>query len=132
MHFRLRQFRDDDLTNAFSSLPAHIEQSDLIREALRMYFFGAPTPIRDSLNIQPSEVRTESIVPIKVEHTKVAPTKLAPVIYEDDRSNIRVKAQVKVEPIVQSASVAIPFHKEVDTFDADAKLKNLFGSMDDE
>jgi hypothetical protein len=48
--FRLRVGKDDDLASVLNILPAHIEKSDIIREALRMYFFNAPTPFRDSLD----------------------------------------------------------------------------------
>lgn len=46
--FRIRVGKDDDLDLAFENLPKYIEKSDIIREALRMYFFNAPTPLRDS------------------------------------------------------------------------------------
>jgi len=49
--FRLRIGKDDDLEAVFDVVPAHIEKSDIIREALRMYFFDAPTPLRDSMGV---------------------------------------------------------------------------------
>lgn len=46
--FRLRQRKDDDLSEALQTIPAFLDKSEVIREALRMYFLGAPTPLRDS------------------------------------------------------------------------------------
>jgi hypothetical protein len=46
--FRLRKRKDDDLREALRIIPDHVEVSDLVREALRMYFFNAPTPLRDA------------------------------------------------------------------------------------
>lgn len=42
---RLRPKKDDDLIKAWSSLPPHKDKSDIVREALRLFFFGVhPTP----------------------------------------------------------------------------------------
>lgn len=35
---RLRKGKDDDLIKKFNELPPHIETSEVIREALRIYF----------------------------------------------------------------------------------------------
>lgn len=37
---RLRPKRDDDLKKAFMELPEHMDKADIIREAMRQYFFG--------------------------------------------------------------------------------------------
>jgi hypothetical protein len=65
---RLRVGRDEDLEAAFESLPAYIDRSDVIREALRQYFFESGTPIRNSLgnlDLTLSQVET----PLKLQAT---------------------------------------------------------------
>ena len=49
--FRLRVGKDEDLEAAFESLPSYIDRSNVIREALRSYFFGSTTPIRDNVGM---------------------------------------------------------------------------------
>lgn len=63
--FRLRKKKDDDLDAAFLALPEHIEKSDIIREALRMYFFDAPTPLRDSYVRNDYTPRAKSLPPTR-------------------------------------------------------------------
>lgn len=40
---RLRTGKDDDLRQAIEKLPASQDKSDLVRDALRLYFFGKKT-----------------------------------------------------------------------------------------
>lgn len=47
--FRLRVGKDDDLKKSLDCIPRNIEKSDIIREALRLYFFNSPTPLRNSV-----------------------------------------------------------------------------------
>ena len=37
---RLRPKKDDDIKTALESLPEYYDESDIVREALRQYFFG--------------------------------------------------------------------------------------------
>ncbi|MEJ3719307.1 hypothetical protein WGM54_14905 [Paenibacillus polymyxa] len=42
---RLRPKKDDDLIKVWNNLPPHKDKSDIVREALRLFFFGVhPTP----------------------------------------------------------------------------------------
>jgi len=66
MQFRLRDGKDNDIMNAIHSVPKYFEKSDIIREALRSYFFNTNTPLRDSFTevaVQP--VIVKEVVPIK-------------------------------------------------------------------
>lgn len=38
---RLRKGKDNDLINAFRKVPSHYDQSYIVREALRQFFFAA-------------------------------------------------------------------------------------------
>ncbi|MDP9675394.1 putative GIY-YIG superfamily endonuclease [Paenibacillus jamilae] len=41
---RLRPGKDDDLIEAWNNIPAHNDKSDVVREALRLLFFGKANP----------------------------------------------------------------------------------------
>lgn len=46
--FRLRKGRDDDIAAALDALPEHVDRSDVIRTALRLYFSQGNTNIPEA------------------------------------------------------------------------------------
>ena len=63
--FRLRVGKDDDLEIALNALPNYLEKGDIIREALRSYFFNAPTPLKSTFSPQTQVLRLSNPKTIK-------------------------------------------------------------------
>ncbi|GAV11463.1 hypothetical protein [Paenibacillus sp. NAIST15-1] len=64
---RLRPKRDDDLKKAFMELPDHVDKADIIREAMRQYFFGGGLKNNAVNNIKLVNDDSSSIMINKVE-----------------------------------------------------------------
>ena len=74
--FRLRVGKDDDLEIALNALPNYLEKGDIIREALRSYFFDAPTPLKSTFSPQTQVPRLPASKTINtVPELKIASTK---------------------------------------------------------
>lgn len=80
LNVRLREGKDDDLFEAFETLPKYVDRSDVVREALRNYFFNAQTPIKSILlrsNFDQSEPVKPSLPKTlpKLDFNDIEPTK---------------------------------------------------------
>lgn len=53
INFRLRDGKDDDLKQALNSLPSYVDRTEIIRKALRDYFFNNQKPITIKNNTAP-------------------------------------------------------------------------------
>ncbi|MCR8641371.1 hypothetical protein NV379_01760 [Paenibacillus sp. N1-5-1-14] len=54
---RIRPTKDSDLEIALNMLPSHIDESDLVREALRLLFFNKRNHYYEQLNFDRENVR---------------------------------------------------------------------------
>ncbi|WP_311078058.1 hypothetical protein [Paenibacillus polymyxa] len=66
---RLRPKKDDDLIKVWNSLPLHKDKSDIVREALRLFFFGECSTYNHQTQIPLTRLHSESeeVVMDKVE-----------------------------------------------------------------
>ena len=87
--FRFRVGKDDDLEAAFEALPKYLEKADVIREALRMYFFNAPTPLRDSMGyFEQTLSKLEAPREVKVKESLPEPKHTQPPKFDIDFTTV--------------------------------------------